>query len=381
MTCCPRTSAGCSASCRCSPAGSPWPRWPRCAAAGTRRPRWTWWTSWPASRWWSPSPPRAAPGTGCWRPSASTPPGAWPRRARPSRPGAGTPRRSCSSPRRNASWRCWLREQDNFRAALDFTLSGGDPAGPRLARALGGFWLARGLFHEAQGWLERALAAGPADERLRADLHPAARERCCMRPATWSGPRPPWPRARRLPRRPACPRFRPGSGSCRRKSRLVQERDLRRGAPGVRGGCGAAGIRRRPGGRGRGVAVGRQAAFLRGVTPWLPNKPSSAPPPCARQSGNHHAERESRTWLVANLQDLPIPVDVAVGRAEQLLEAAAGDPWAEAAILQDLALLYGYAGRFADARAAYRRCQSDIQPRPGRNSTGPMQRCWPAGSS
>ena len=54
---------------------------------------------------------------------------------------------------------------------------------------------------------------------------------------------------------------------------------------------------------------------------------------CARQSGNHHVERESGAWLVANLQDLPIPADAAVGRAEQLLEAAAGDPWAEAAIL------------------------------------------------
>jgi tetratricopeptide (TPR) repeat protein len=50
--------------------------------------------------------------------------------------------------------------------------------------------------------------------------------------------------------------------------------------------------------------------------------------------------------------DLPIPVDVAVGHGERLLEAASGDPWAEAAILHPLALLYGYAGRFADARAA-----------------------------
>ena len=38
--------------------------------------------------------------------------------------------------------------------------------------------------------------------------------RCCMRPATWSGPRPPWPKARRSPRRPARPRPRPGSGFC-----------------------------------------------------------------------------------------------------------------------------------------------------------------------
>jgi tetratricopeptide (TPR) repeat protein len=64
------------------------------------------------------------------------------------------------------------REQDNFRAALDFTLGCGSAAGPRLARALGRFWLARGLFSEARGWLERALtAATAADPRLRADLH------------------------------------------------------------------------------------------------------------------------------------------------------------------------------------------------------------------
>jgi predicted ATPase/DNA-binding SARP family transcriptional activator len=64
-----------------------------------------------------------------------------------------------------------LREQDNFRAALGHALAGGDATGPRLTRALGGFWLARGLLQEARGWLERALAAGPADQQLRADLH------------------------------------------------------------------------------------------------------------------------------------------------------------------------------------------------------------------
>ena len=75
----------------------------------------------------------------------------------------------------------------------------------------------------------------------------------------------------------------------------------------------------------------------------------------ARQSGNHRAELESRRWLVATFLELPIPADVAIGRAEQLLEAAAGDPWGEAAILRELSVLYGYAGRFGDARAAYTR--------------------------
>ena len=62
------------------------------------------------------------------------------------------------------------RDQDNFRAALEWSLSRGDPAGPRLARALGDFWLGRGLLQEGRDWLERALAQHPADQRLRADL-------------------------------------------------------------------------------------------------------------------------------------------------------------------------------------------------------------------
>jgi predicted ATPase len=62
------------------------------------------------------------------------------------------------------------REHDNFRAALGWSLSEDSQTGPRLARALGGFWLARGFLQEGQDWLERALATGPADPRLRADL-------------------------------------------------------------------------------------------------------------------------------------------------------------------------------------------------------------------
>jgi non-specific serine/threonine protein kinase len=61
------------------------------------------------------------------------------------------------------------REHDNFRAALEYTLPGGGQGGPRLTRALGGYWLARGFLQEGRGWLERALA-GEADRRLRADL-------------------------------------------------------------------------------------------------------------------------------------------------------------------------------------------------------------------
>ena len=63
-----------------------------------------------------------------------------------------------------------VREQDNFRAALEWSLEQGSRAGPRRARALGDFWLGRGLLQEGRDWLDRAVAQCPADLRLRADL-------------------------------------------------------------------------------------------------------------------------------------------------------------------------------------------------------------------
>jgi hypothetical protein len=78
----------------------------------------------------------------------------------------------------------------------------------------------------------------------------------------------------------------------------------------------------------------------------------------ARESGNHLAELDAVSSLVGVLQEMTVPADVAIVRAERYLEAASGDPWAEAAILNPLALLYGYAGRFADARTAITRARS-----------------------
>ena len=45
-------------------------------------------------------------------------------------------------------------------------------------------------------------------------------------------------------------------------------------------------------------------------------------------------------------------------RAEQLLQDASGDLWAEADLLKPLCVLYAYVGRVADARAAIDRSQS-----------------------
>ena len=63
-----------------------------------------------------------------------------------------------------------VREQDNFRATLEWSLAHSGQTGPRLARALGGFWLGRGLLQEGRDWLDRSVAQRPTDQRLRADL-------------------------------------------------------------------------------------------------------------------------------------------------------------------------------------------------------------------
>jgi tetratricopeptide (TPR) repeat protein len=78
----------------------------------------------------------------------------------------------------------------------------------------------------------------------------------------------------------------------------------------------------------------------------------------ARQSGNRRAELLSSWWLAVSLALLRMPADAAITRLERLLEVVCGEPWAEAGVLLPLSCLYGYAGRFAEAREAVTRSQS-----------------------
>jgi tetratricopeptide (TPR) repeat protein len=248
-----------------------------------------------------------------------------------------------------------LHEQDNFRAALGYALAAGDATGPRLTRALGGFWLARGLLQEARGWLERALAAGPADQQLRADLHRllgavlyAAGDLERTRDILAQGSQV----AEAAGLSPVQARIR----ALRAEIQATQDGNFARA---IEAGEQSAAVL-----ESEGDLEGLAEAWLSaGRLRFWAGAPGASEAleraaACARQSGNHHAEQESRTWLAATLWDLPIPIHVAAGRAERLLEAASGDPWDEAAILHPLSLTYGYAGRFAEARAASRRAQS-----------------------
>jgi tetratricopeptide (TPR) repeat protein len=212
------------------------------------------------------------------------------------------------------------------------------------------------LLQEGQGWLERALAAGPADPRLRADLlrlmgevlqaagdleraQAALAQGCEV--AAAAGLRSVQARIRVLQaeiRATEGGLFAEAIEVCEEAAALLEsDGDLEGAAEAWL----SAGKVRCWGGETLAAeqTLQRAAAY-------------------ARRSGNHSAERESERWLAVTLQYLPIPFDVAVGRAEQLLEAAAGDPWAEAVMLQPLCLLYSYAGRFAEARAAWRRGRS-----------------------
>jgi predicted ATPase len=64
-------------------------------------------------------------------------------------------------------WLDWLgrldAEYDNLRAALDWSLNGGDAAiGLRLAGALAEFWWTRGYISEGRRWMTRAIDLDPA---------------------------------------------------------------------------------------------------------------------------------------------------------------------------------------------------------------------------
>jgi predicted ATPase/DNA-binding SARP family transcriptional activator len=248
------------------------------------------------------------------------------------------------------------REQDNFRAALEWSLSAGDEAGPQLARLLGAFWLGRGLLQEGQDWLERVLLLRLSDQRLRADLLRLLGATLCE------------------------------IGNVDRAEAVLSEGSQLAAAAGARAVQARIRVVRadvedlQGGGREENLAACEQAAAalesekdLEGLAEalttvgklrfWLGDVTGSGEVleraiTCGRQSGNHRAQMRASHWLAATFSVLHIPVDVALARAEQLLRDARGDLWAEADLLKPLSVLYAYSGRFADARAAIDRSQS-----------------------
>jgi predicted ATPase len=250
-----------------------------------------------------------------------------------------------------------LREHDNLRAALDYCLDAGDPAGPRLAGALGGFWLPRGFFEEGQAWLERALATDPEDRRLRTDLL-----RLLATVLYLAGD---IQHARTVAGQALEAAEATGAVAAQARIRVLQAEinAVQDGAwAEALQACRAAVPVLEADGDLEGLADAwlmiSKPRFWTGRDPVRTDQALERATHFARQSASHRAERETTLMLMYNLVVRPIPADEAVSRAESLLQAASGDSWAEAAILGPLSLLYSYVDRFADARAALARSRS-----------------------
>ena len=249
-----------------------------------------------------------------------------------------------------------VREQDNFRAALEWSLEQGSQAGPRLARALGDFWLGRGLLAEGRDWLDRAVAQCPADLRLRADLlrllgavlfEGGDLDRADSVLAEGS-------------------EVAAAAGAPAVQARIAV---LRADIANLQGAgnaealaeCEAAAAVLESEGDLDGLAEALTAAGR--LRFWLGDIPAShvvleRAITCARHSGNRRTQMRASHWLAVTFSLLAIPADTGVARAEQLLQDASGDLWAEADLLKPLCVLYAHVGRVADARAAVDRSQS-----------------------
>jgi predicted ATPase len=248
-------------------------------------------------------------------------------------------------------------ERDNVLAALEWSLSAGDDSGPELACAYGRFWLSGGLLQEAGPWLERALSAHRLRDELRAELlgllgavlHASgdlARAdevlseglqlaRACANRAL---------EARLLIRQTTVHVFlgvtgyNQALGVCEEAATVLESAgDFAALADAW-------------------VAIGmfhfwlgetssEQAALERGAA-------------YARRSGNRPAELLAQRSLARSFVHLTVATDIAIERQEQLLDAVKGDPYSEAHVLEHLALMYGFAGRFAVARSAISRCRA-----------------------
>jgi tetratricopeptide (TPR) repeat protein len=242
------------------------------------------------------------------------------------------------------------RDQDNFRSALEWSLAQGNEAGPRMAHALGAFWLARGMLAEGQDWLDRALAQPLADGSLRAGLLRL------LGAALFE------------------------SGQLDRAEAVLTEAAAAASAPALQARIGVllADIRNMQGRSNAAtlaectaaIAILQAEGDLEGLAEvwmlagrarfWL-DGPAAATEALeraidyAQQIGHHRAQMRASHWLAVTFRMLPVPADVALARAEDLLQAASGDPWAEADLLKPLCVLYAYVGRAAEARAALAR--------------------------
>ncbi len=248
-------------------------------------------------------------------------------------------------------------EHDNVLAALEWSLSAGDQSGPELACAYGRFWLSRGQLQEARPWLERALSAHRQHDELRAELlglfGAVLHENGDIARADEA-------LSEGLQLARAC------------ANRALEARLLIRQAA-VRVALDVIGFRQALGICEEAVTVLESASDFAALADawveigtyhfWLGQTSSEQAAlergaAYARRSGNRAAELLAQESLARSFAYLTVPTDLAIERQEQLLEAVKGEPRSEAHVLHHLASMYGFAGRFIEARWAISRCRA-----------------------
>lgn len=247
------------------------------------------------------------------------------------------------------------RDRDNFRAALEWSLSRKNEMGPRLALALGKFWLNRGFLQEGRNWLERTLTQPSIEQRLRADLL-----RLLGAVLYEAGE---LARAEAVLSEGSQVAAAVGATAVQARIRvLLADIHTSQGARHAEmlAECEAAAAVLTSEGDLEGLA---DAWVSAGRLHFWVDDPAAEEVleraiACARRSGNRRAQMRASHWLAVTFYVLPIPVDAGIARAEQLLHEAGRDPWAEGDLLKPLSVLYAYVGRAADARAAIARTRS-----------------------
>jgi predicted ATPase/DNA-binding SARP family transcriptional activator len=249
------------------------------------------------------------------------------------------------------------REQGNLRAALEWSFSTTAEIGPRLTRALGRFWHARGQLSEARRWLERALALHQQEDSLGGELlgllgavmqdsgdltaaekvlREALRIADSARDPTLAAAlRVPYAEVRLLRGEMG---LADALSDCEDAAATLEAaEEVDRVADAL-------------------VVMGRLRFWLADRAADQQTLERAAA--LARESGNRPAELRALEWLAISSGDLRVATDVAIARQEELLAQVAGEPRVEAGILVPLAWQYGSAGRFADARSALARSRA-----------------------
>jgi predicted ATPase len=248
-----------------------------------------------------------------------------------------------------------VAEQDNLRMALDWSLAAGEEIAPALALASSRFWYAREHDEEARRWLERALEAHPQRDSLRAELLGLLGS-LLYEIADLQGADALLSEGVRLARA--------DRNRALEALLIVRWGIVRLYLPDVRWSenlreCEEAAAVLEAEGDLSGLAeawvtIGKARLWIGDDTDQEALERAIS---YARRSGNRRAELMALEFLARTFLTLRIPVDAAIEREEQLLTAAE-DRYTEQAMLAALADLYGFAGRFAEARQAIARCRA-----------------------